>query len=838
MRQRWLESKLELDSHPTTTIELQAEIRKLQADIDRAVNNAAVTKNLAIEIRCNPSALTFSLAGAIAQTLPQMEGIQLVLLMDEFENLTARQQIYVNTIIREKPVALNIVVGSRRYGIKTDHETFAAGEVNRRGSEFDEVVLEDFYKGRKGRYEEFCNRLVERRLREAHFPLGVKPKDLFLTPTSGDNVWWSAQGLSVVRGAIGLERPHMSKLNGSLRRYNGCPGQDPQEIVEALRFDEHPVVEKFAVLLLYRRWANSGFVEASHAVAIRDDCVRMIQEEKAARGVRSSFQHYRTDLYAQLRQEAELPQALYGISNFILMSGYLPRNLLMTLKQVSRWAAFLGEDPTEGSPMSLAAQQRGVSDASEWFVGNSRALGRAGHENEIVIGQIGSFLRQLRFADKPNEVSVCTFSISPRDLTEETSNLLTSAKLHSVLIEHSEGHRTKNRENIGRKFQIHPMLCPKFGLPVARRGTINLNSEEAAVLLSSRSSDADLRRIARMRLSLMDAPFRPGWRCRPRIAVVLMIDYGIFNRGSISLESVASMGPWDYYVSSYTGSQRVTDVFTKAVAGEKVWVLEPAYNLSDGEVPLDGSQFVSSSSEIETWVEFLEIYPRIESGASLCVDITGFTSPTLLAMLYVLKLKGVSNFTALYSSPQAYVSGEQTAFRHGPITEVRQVQGYEGSHLPDAAEDDVVLIGTGYEDEALRRVADDKASCTKIQLFGLPSLQPHMYQENQYRASMASESLGTLAPGSTLFAPAGDPFATASVLADALLSSDSDARFENVYLSPLGSKAQVLGFGLFFLNHLSLAPASIILPFADHYARETSLGLSRIWQYQIELDLG
>jgi hypothetical protein len=316
-----------------------------------------------------------------------------------------------------------------------------------------------------------------------------------------------------------------------------------------------------------------------------------------------------------------------------------------------------------------------------------------------------------------------------------------------------------------------------------------------------------------------------------------MIDYAIFKRQVVSLESVGLMPPWDFYLSSFTGSPRVTNVFTQVHASQKIWVLEGAYNLADGETPTDGSRFVSSSSEVETWIEFLDVHGSLESGATLCVDITGFTSATLLAMLYVFKLRGICDFTALYSAPQAYVSGEQTAFRHGPITEVRQVQGYEGSHGPDAGEDDVVVIGTGYEDEALRRVADDKSSCTKLQLFGLPSLQPHMYQENQYRASMAAESLGTVAPGATLFAPAGDPFATAAVLAKSLLISDGVARYENIYLSPLGSKAQVLGFGIFYLNHLSIAPASVILPFADRQARETSLGMSRIWRYEVELGL-
>lgn len=56
----------------------------------------------------------------------------------------------------------------------------------------------------------------------------------------------------------------------------------------------------------------------------------------------------------------------------------------------------------------------------------------------------------------------------------------------------------------------------------------------------------------------------------------------------------------------------------------------------------------------------------------------------------------------------------------------------------------------------------------------------------------------------------------------------------NVILTPLGTKAQVLGFTLFFIHECNGLPASIIFPFSSEYAPETSTGLARAWHYQIE----
>ena len=49
-------------------------------------------------------------------------------------------------------------------------------------------------------------------------------------------------------------------------------------------------------------------------------------------------------------------------------------------------------------------------------------------------------------------------------------------------------------------------------------------------------------------------------------------------------------------------------------------------------------------------------------------------------------------------------------------------------------------------------------------------------------------------------------------------------------------EAQTLGFALYYLCEWSGGPASIIFPFAEYYSRETSVGLSRVWLYEFELD--
>ena len=85
-----------------------------------------------------------------------------------------------------------------------------------------------------------------------------------------------------------------------------------------------------------------------------------------------------------------------------------------------------------------------------------------------------------------------------------------------------------------------------------------------------------------------------------------------------------------------------------------------------------------------------------------------------------------------------------------------------------------------------------------------------------------------------LFAPANDPFVTAAVLHETVTEHRRRGA-KNIYLCPLASRPQALGFALYYLYEARDEPVSIIYPFATRYARETTTGISRIWKYHIEL---
>jgi hypothetical protein len=317
-----------------------------------------------------------------------------------------------------------------------------------------------------------------------------------------------------------------------------------------------------------------------------------------------------------------------------------------------------------------------------------------------------------------------------------------------------------------------------------------------------------------------------------------VIDYTVLYKDELPVDANwPSAVKWDIFVSGYTAAERVRSVYDKAPAAEKHWLIFPEYGFTSDECP-PGAFTLPTHDEAEYVKAFWDSSIGDVAGRSICVDITGFIRPYLIFLLRWLAERKVTRFDALYTEPVMYKKRDQTRFSDEVVVEVRQIAGFEGTHSPDTS-NDYLIIGAGYEYKLIALVAENKEFSRKIQIFGLPSLRADMYQENVLRAYSAEEAVGrhTTDESSSYFAPANDPFVTASTLRDVVGRINAHKPITNLYLSPLATKPQVLGFAVYYLTEQRSGPTSLIFPFCDAYDQETSTGVSRIWRYTVELPL-
>ena len=310
----------------------------------------------------------------------------------------------------------------------------------------------------------------------------------------------------------------------------------------------------------------------------------------------------------------------------------------------------------------------------------------------------------------------------------------------------------------------------------------------------------------------------------------MSLDYYSLLSKSVLDPSRRVEGEWDWFVSAYNMSDRVRDVFSRARAGRKIWIVHQEYQLVKAQLPpgelvmFDGPDEAEDSARL---LDELGISPG--DGRRLCIDITGMVRPHMMCLIGRIAELGVRKLDVLYSEPVTYRSREETEFSRGPLF-VRDVLGMEGlSNVRQGS--DLMIIGAGYDDRQIAEVAQYICSARTVVVFGFPPLRPDMYQQNLLRASRAWDALEELPPEWRYFAPANDPFVTASVLKKIVDGSQDPTK---LYLCPLSTKAQALGFVLYYLVERKDTCSSIIYPFSGEYDSGTTSGLTRTWRYVVE----
>jgi hypothetical protein len=314
-----------------------------------------------------------------------------------------------------------------------------------------------------------------------------------------------------------------------------------------------------------------------------------------------------------------------------------------------------------------------------------------------------------------------------------------------------------------------------------------------------------------------------------------MNDYGIYYRRAIGVARLDKELPqFDIFISAFNSSDRVNEVFARIRAVRKFWFVQPEYQYSPLDLPQGITKIAPTSIDEVAQANALLAEIGDLNGKSICIDITGFMRHLLAYLIARLKAGGILRFYALYSEPVAYIQQEQTAFSTKTSGVVRPVRGMASSMKANAEE--ALIIGVGFDSKLISQVASSKDAATVFPVFAFPSLSPDMYQQSAVRSSAAGDvALASSWTSKRRFAPANDPFSTAGVVSAVVRELDRNGRDWNVYLSPLATKVQVLGFTFYWLLEGSKRTAvSMLLPECLTYSRETTQGLRRLWMYELD----
>jgi hypothetical protein len=456
-------------------------IIRTRKQIDEAVNNSAFSDEIEVNLPFNLSAVVLGISKAIGAWHQSLVDCSLIYLIDEIENFSASQQEVVNTFIRYGEGQATFRVTGRLYALKS-YSTMGSGEHNRGDSEYKTEYLDEILRNYSG-FPAFARKFVAKHLYAVGALRGSSknvianfdPKFCF-EEIDGDNHYRDIlSGLNFGDREPAFIRSFGLQLERSKKSKNF--DVEPAQILDMLTVGFPILIKKLNFLLFSKKLTSRRKASEvlNSVVGEANDFVRSggITKNTYSR----AYGHYAADLFAQLFREAKnggrVPYA--GFETFVKMAAGNPRNLLIVLGRAYDIALYRQIDFINDGGFPIGLQTDAALEAADFAFEKDASFGTEQEQARLAVRRLATLLRTARYSLKIPEVSPSTISFAEEDLTNNSSVIIALAKHHSFLFDIAGGRPDRNSQRLNKKLQLNPMMAPKWGLPLGRRGDLKLN---------------------------------------------------------------------------------------------------------------------------------------------------------------------------------------------------------------------------------------------------------------------------------------------------------------------------------------------------------------------------
>ena len=483
----------------STIDELYKYIRKERKNIDSQVSDLSTPGNrnsLEIKPLFKLENGFKDIVKTILDSIEELNGVRVLYIIDEIENFSVEQQKYINSLVRHIGGVHNISLrlAGRLYGKKTD-DTLDADQKLLEGAEIKTIYLEDTL---KPNFREFAKALYQKRIEVAYGKdIKVDFSKIFQSRTLCDD----EQLFDIMKKHTDKERPHIKKLKEALKKYKEYSEEDIKNIILDISYEDNWLLEKINIYLLYKEW-NNDLRKSSKLINI--SCKNYIQ------GVspnlhKDAYEKHELDLRYQLYRSYGRNISYAGYSDIVKMSNNNPRIFLSMLDNIFRVCTFNKINLLEATTVSCKLQDKALLESSNWFWNNFTTEIKDAKVLRA-FNALCEFFRAYRRSDKPGEKYAVIFSYDENEIDQNVKDLIAMAIDNSLLI-NLNNRKDRNSGKFLKNLRIHPMMAPKWELPLGGGGTITLSSSLLHELFLN-NKNSNLEQCFKEILQLVDIPFQ------------------------------------------------------------------------------------------------------------------------------------------------------------------------------------------------------------------------------------------------------------------------------------------------------------------------------------------
>lgn len=487
------------DCNADSLEEVQKIIKSLIKNVDLDINNYHFISEFKARITVTRGNFIFGIPKLLSEHSKYLKDTNFLYLADELENISTYQQKYFNTIIRERKQPITFRIGARRNGIKT-FDTLGSGEPNKKDNEFQLVSLDNEFT-HEDQYSSFATELIINRLVAAE----LAPRELLANPDNQDQITKRKNYLQSLFEKADIEdiitkkskdkktTPTLKSFQSRLKK--ALDEKTSEAICNTLSFNKNPIVEKAAIHLLCQKWNeknNSSEADLLKAAKeIKEEIKKYINDQENL--ISSKINYFQNNyISSALRHASQNNLDSYsGFNNLLIITKGYPRHILTVLRHIYKIEAFTDKKPfSPERPISVRSQRLAMKESCDWFHDDCITEGELGNNIAIFLNRLCSIFRLEYYADKPVECSASSFTLKKSNLPQDLQSTLDWALMMRVIIQAPDLRQGKNDQETEEKFYLNSLLCPRWGLPIQKRGALSLSTQEAIALLDINSEDS------------------------------------------------------------------------------------------------------------------------------------------------------------------------------------------------------------------------------------------------------------------------------------------------------------------------------------------------------------
>lgn len=480
-------------------------IRQERISLDQQISDLSVpNRRKAIEILplFEPIEGFYKIISNSLEMYAPLKNVKVLFILDEFENLSINHQKYFNTLLRH-PKAVNRIALriSGRLNAKKTIDTYDDKEKLLEDSEIKTVFLEDFL---SSSFKVFAHDLYEKRINN-RFSTSVDLESSFEESKDADERTLN----DIMQKNQKKKKYHFSELEEYLKKYKEINSDQIGLIINNLTYEENWLLEKANIFLIYQKWNSDDLVKESEI--IKTHCQQYISDGTGK--IASVLDKHINDLKHQLFRSYRRSVSYSGYSNIVYMSRNNPRIFLTALNYIFKKCNSSNINMLESKYIEGKLQDQALLEASGWFWDNYTDDVR---DYRVVwaVQKLMEFFRRLRRTPKPSEKNLIAFNL-PNGITKEIEQIVRAAVEHSLFVPTSTNRLDRNTGEYKATYRIHPMLSPKWGLPVTTGGTIDFSLDEVNALFLNDEEKWEI--CVKERVAKMTPPF--GKKNKTTIAI-------------------------------------------------------------------------------------------------------------------------------------------------------------------------------------------------------------------------------------------------------------------------------------------------------------------------------